>query len=456
MNKKSSSTTSPVHRGVWSLFHFNMGFKITLGFVLRYMITLILLSSLFISLLYLFTTRVTHQKLSHQLTQITTHYNSLSASNFPLMLQSGQTLMIQEQSDDPKVIPHTVTYHTALPDSLSVRPLFTILPLKGLQETHSTATHLFVLVEDITICQDVINHMILLGGLSITFLVIYLLLSGSHMTHRFLSPIQDMNQNIQQLITSGATAKLDVTHLNDELKELGTSFNALLSEINAGNHREKEFVSNASHELRTPVSVIKGYANMMDRWAKSDPDILQESINAIKAESITMERLLDGLLMISRGERGQIEYQPEVVDVSQLIHDIYKDCEFLSDHHTFTETIEDQVFVRSQPALIQQIIRIFIDNAIQYTPPSGSIHIELRNGETHATISVFDTGVGISKEQQQRIFDRFYRVDESRTRTKGSGLGLSIAKMLATLCGATITIKSELSQGSEFTLLIPH
>ena len=244
---------------------------------------------------------------------------------------------------------------------------------------------------------------------------------------------------------------------DEELKGLEDAINSLLQRMHESYRRQVRFVSDASHELRTPIAVIQGYANMLDRWGKEDETILEEGIQAIKSESETMKRLVEQLLFLARGDSGRQPIKKEAVNASELMKTVYEEFRMIDTEHEWGLDIPEELTVQADDAMLKQAIRILVENASKYTPVSGRIQLRVRRiDEENAAFEVTDQGIGIRKDDVEHVFERFYRADPARDRkTGGSGLGLSIADWIAKQHGGYLTVLSYEELGTRFTLVIP-
>lgn len=257
-------------------------------------------------------------------------------------------------------------------------------------------------------------------------------------------------------VSSLKTSRIQIPAGQEEMSALANAINAMLERIDRGYQAQARFVSDASHELRTPISVIQGYANMLDRWGKDDPEVRQEAINAIRAEAASMGTLVEQLLFLARGDNNTQVVRKQCVDLSDLADEVYRETQLLETGRVIQSAIQPGVLFWGDPGLIKQALRILVDNGVKYTPEGGSVTIRLRAEEGRIRLSVTDTGAGIAQEELPRVFERFYRSDQSRAReTGGTGLGLPIAKWIAARHNGWIEVVSKPEVGSRFTLLLP-
>ncbi len=273
------------------------------------------------------------------------------------------------------------------------------------------------------------------------------------MTSQFmLRPIRTITKRIDEFTGEDLSMRLDQVDSQDELMELTNRINRMLDNLQESFERQQNFVADASHELKTPIAVIGGYAQMLQRWGKDDPAVLEEGIDAIARESKNMERLVEQLLLLARLGKFSLNVSRfNLVEVSAEITERYKP---LNTTHTisFVET-EPMITVETDKNLYTECLRTLIDNAIKYTPPGGKISVRCRMVDGHAEVSVVDNGIGISQEDLPHIFERFFRCDKSRGREKGAGgLGLSIAKSIVDSMRGEIEVKSAPGKGSSFTI----
>ena len=239
-----------------------------------------------------------------------------------------------------------------------------------------------------------------------------------------------------------------------ELAGLETAVNKLMSRMRDSYRQQARFVSDASHELRTPIAVIKGYADLLDRWGKTDEKILDESIQAIRSESENMQHLVEQLLFLARGDSGRTTLNITDFDITEMMKEVCEESAMIDQTHTYLFEGEEPVPFRGDISLIKQAARILIENASKYTPEGGEIKLKSLVSDGHPAFSVQDSGIGISESDIPHIFDRFYRADDSRSKqTGGSGLGLAIAKWIVERHGGRFEIISRKDIGTRITVI---
>ncbi len=217
------------------------------------------------------------------------------------------------------------------------------------------------------------------------------------------------------------------------------------------------FVANASHELRTPVTAVKGFSETLLDGAKDDPELCEKFLKIIHKESLRLERLINDILQLSRLEHQENTAEKEYVQLSNLIIEEVELVEQQANQKNITITTEydKEISCYTNRQRLSQVILNILSNAINYTDNGGKVIISFRENEKHVEISIKDNGVGIPEEDLERIFERFYRVDKMRSRnTGGTGLGLSIVKNLLHTMGGSISVTSQIEVGSEFVIYL--
>ena len=238
---------------------------------------------------------------------------------------------------------------------------------------------------------------------------------------------------------------------------LELAVNNLIERMRDSYRQQTRFVSDASHELRTPIAVIKGYADMLDRWGKTDEKVLTESIEAIKTESEHMNYLVEQLLFLARGDNGKTKMDFADFDLSRMIREVYEEYVMIDSDHVYRCNAGDPVPAYGDISMLKQTARILLDNAKKYTPEGGEIRVstELDNGIPSFTVQ--DTGIGIDSESLPHIFDRFYRADSSRSRgTGGTGLGLAIARWIVGKHNGRFDVLTRENIGTRITVYLPR
>lgn len=280
--------------------------------------------------------------------------------------------------------------------------------------------------------------------------------AGSKASKKMLLPIKDMTKTTKAISINALETRLNVSVSHDELKDLAETINKMLDGIQNSYEQQNQFVSDASHELRTPISVIQGYANMLYRWGKDDKEVLEESITAIKGEAEDMQLLVEKLLFLARSDKNTQKIEKAGFYVNELVDEIIKETILIDTLHEIKTDSNEKVSIYADKKLLKQALRVFIDNSIKYTPKGGTIILNSYIKKKNLMIEIIDTGVGIPKEDLPFIFNRFYRCDKSRAKESGgTGLGLSIAKWIIGKHNGSIIVESRPEIGTKISIGLP-
>ncbi len=339
----------------------------------------------------------------------------------------------------------------------------------------SGKTYEFLLLPFLTLCKIPTVALAVVEGL---YLITNLFSVG--MIRRKMKPLHDVAVRTDELARttrSGANLKTmeqAISRLNPEvpdarvvtgdkeLQSLEIAINNLLDRMRENHIQQERFVSDASHELRTPIAVIQGYVNMLDRWGKDDEQVLRESIEALKNESEHMKELVEQLLFLARGDSGRNTLHFENCDLVEMVRDVMEESAMIDEKHEYRfigPADGTPVQVSCDPAMLKQSMRIFVQNAAKYS--SEGDRITLRAGlaskaggaADHPFYSVQDEGVGMEASEVVHVFERFYRSDSARNSAEGgTGLGLSIAKWIVDAHGGDIEILTRPEFGTRITV----
>ncbi len=286
-------------------------------------------------------------------------------------------------------------------------------------------------------------------GIFISYIVGYFISKES------FTPILNMTKSAAAIGPLNIHDRIEEPPVDDELKELSVTFNNLLDRLDDAYMKQAKFVSDASHELRTPLTVIKGYNDMLMRWGKDDPEILDEAITAIRQETQNMHILVENLLFSAKGENEKIKLEMTSFSIRELLDETAKDYILSTDDRGFLVDSEDFLVCQDR-RMIKQLLRILIDNSLKFTKTGDIITLRAKKDDAEYSLSVNDPGEGIGQEELEKIFERFYVADKARTKDKaGSGLGLSIAKWIVAMHGGEIQAASIPYQHTEIKAVFP-
>ena len=324
------------------------------------------------------------------------------------------------------------------------------------QNGHMYTLHFFKLITAerhfLTMLQEFLLLTNLLG-------LVIALFAGYFISRRILRPIRTLTKTAQQLEVTDLSRRIEIPPVKDELSELALTFNHMLDRIQSGFEQQRRFVSDASHELRTPVTVIRGYSDMLSRWGREDKAALDEGIAAIRSEAEDMQELIEKLLFLARADQKRQVLHKERLNLEELVQDVARKAQIVDKTHEVSLLQNDAAEVFADSVTIKQMLRIFLENSMKYTPAGGHIRISSVRQAAFMQIEIADDGIGIAPEHQQKVFARFYRVDSSRTKAQGgvggTGLGLSIASWIAERHDIAISLESVLGHGTKIVLKVP-
>ncbi len=298
------------------------------------------------------------------------------------------------------------------------------------------------------------NALFILGGLIIVFGGIFSASMASILTlpiERFTRFINNMPKDSLQHAPINS---------RDEIGQLALAFNNLVDRMAELEDKRRTFVSNASHELKTPLSIIKLLSDSLIQTENPDPEFIKEFLSDMNKEVERLTRIIEKLLDMTQMDSSQQNMQFTPADIRTLVQDVFDKLEPLAENKGISLTLsqpEDEVILPIEQDTLTEAVYNIADNSIKYTEQGGSVDISVSRDLGNVYIAVTDTGIGIPKEEVQKIFDRFYRVDKARAReTGGTGLGLSIALDAVKLHGGHIEVKSEEEAGSRFTIALPY
>ena len=286
--------------------------------------------------------------------------------------------------------------------------------------------------------------------------VVITIIVSKIMSRRILKPINNVIKTAKSISTDDLSKRIEIPKEEDELQNLTLIINEMLDRLETSFENQKKFVSDASHELRTPLAIIKGYAEIIRKRGTTDIDIFVESIDSIISETDNMRNLIQKLLFLAKGEITKINTKFVDIDANEMVHQIHSDTVVSTKTHKFHLEMGEDYKIKGDETLLQQAIRALIENAAKYSEPNTNIYIKSFIKDGFGRISIRDEGVGISDEDAKRIFDRFYRVDLSRTKaTGGTGLGLAIVKRIVEIHNGKIEVDSKMNEGTEISIVLP-
>ena len=294
-----------------------------------------------------------------------------------------------------------------------------------------------------------------LTAVGISVIIVFLVTFLTFLSLKFtLAPLRRIIKQVKEITSENLSMRLDEEGSENELKELAVEINKLLTDVEEAFGRQRKFVSDASHELKTPIAVIQGYSSLLTRWGKDDKAVLDESIESIAMEADNMKKIVERLLFLAK--IGKYIVNKQEIVCSSILNRIVDGYKITEIKHNLVVNIEDECRIISDYSLLTECVRAMVDNAIKYSPDETDVILACKKDGDKVYISVQDFGVGIKDEDKKRIFDRLYRCDNVRGRDGNScGLGLTICQSIVDVLDGKITVESEVGKGSTFTIILP-
>ncbi len=283
--------------------------------------------------------------------------------------------------------------------------------------------------------------------------------AGYWMSRRALAPVDQITRAAQEINVHNLSARLAVPRSRDELQRLAETLNAMLERIESSLKRISQFTADASHELRTPVALMRTRAELALRRPRTEAEY-HETIAQLLQELVRTSDLIEKLMLLARSDSDSELLHFATVDLGDSLRDVLLQTTALAEQKQLTvraELTQEHVLVEGDPQFLRQLFVILIDNAVKYTPAPGTVTVTLAATDKSAIVSVSDTGIGIEPADLANIFDRFYRADKARSRESGgAGLGLAIGRWIAESHGGSITAESTPGNGSTFRVTLPR
>lgn len=304
--------------------------------------------------------------------------------------------------------------------------------------------------------KDIFHHIFIFMLIWLVVVYIFEVMISNH----FIKPIKKLSETIEDIKDNPMTTKrVPVPKTNDEIGSLTQLFNGVLDQMQRYIEQQDQFVSDVSHELRTPVTIIEGHLNLLQRWGKDDPDVLEESLQVSVQEVERMKELIQEMLELSRLEQTNIKRLKGKANAKEVISQVINNFQMIHPDFIFIfdDELQEDLEIDVYRNHLEQLLIILVDNAVKYSNEEMKVvRILVSKDSNNLVIGVKDYGVGISQKDITKIFDRFYRVDKARSRQKGgNGLGLTIAQKLIDIYNGELEVESSLGVGTTFKVKFP-
>ncbi len=304
--------------------------------------------------------------------------------------------------------------------------------------------------------EEMLHRLVIVLFIASPLAVAISMLGGWFLAGRALRPVDMMTLTAQRIAAGDLTQRIHTTS-TDEIGRLASTFNDMISRLQASIRQIRQFSADASHELRTPLTIIKGEAELAIRKTRT-PEVYRDVLTSNLEEIDRMSRIVDELLFLSRADLGEIKIERETVQLDVLVQDIHQQASILGQGRQINTCLveNEPIQIQGDEWRLRELLLNIVDNAIKYSPPHGTVELRLIRNESMVQFSVTDHGIGMTPDEQSHIFDRFYRTNNARAYAQqGTGLGLPICKWIVEAHHGHIQVDSLVDQGSCFTIILP-
>lgn len=317
-------------------------------------------------------------------------------------------------------------------------------------------------IGNISVAQDITRDqtmfVVMIQSVSTTSILVIIIMAGAiaFYIQRSLKPLRQLSQMTEVISAEDlGKAQLYLDKAPTEVYQLAETCNMMLARLSDSWEKERQFVSNVSHELRTPLAIVHGYLQSILRRQQNLTEVQKEALETAASEAESTINLLQDLLELARADHGHLHFNIENCILNDVVSEVVEMADKYSDRDIKIEAPLYLIEVEADYNRLKQVLLNLIDNAVKYSEAGTPITLKLSRKEDEGCVQVCDVGYGIPLQDQSRIFERFYRVDEARNRAGGTGLGLSIVKTLVEGMGGKVSVRSKLSEGSVFTVCLP-
>jgi heavy metal sensor kinase len=305
--------------------------------------------------------------------------------------------------------------------------------------------------------ETMLNHLFLQLALGLPLAVVIIAGGGYLLVRRALTPVEQITRAAERITQYNLSERLPVSSTGDELERLSISLNRMITRLDDAFQNSKRFVADASHELRTPLTILRGELENLHEDAHLNPEV-RDQFGSMLEEVERLSKIVEQLFALSRLDAGEAQTEWTRFDLAELAKTTAEQMNLLAEDKDIAISCnaDRQVPVAGDRARLKQVVVNLLDNAIKYTPAKGAIQLNVTTVNGHAVLEVVDNGMGIPPGAQPHVFERFYRVDQTRSGDSGSaGLGLSIVKSICAAHGAEVEVQSAIGKGSRFRVKLP-
>lgn len=290
-------------------------------------------------------------------------------------------------------------------------------------------------------------------------LILGLVLSGigaMYVSKNFINRLRKLITTMNEIKEKGINTRAEISDLNDEVDKVNIVFNSMMDELEESFEEQSRFVSDASHELKTPLTALQGHLSMLKRWGKNDKERLEKSIDICLNEVERLKKIVNDMLLLSKAEKDTIDLSKlDEINPKIVVEEVIEQYRILNPDIRYITSIENNITMKIDPNDLKQLLIIFIDNSIKYNNKDNvEIQITLKHINNKVKLEVKDNGIGIPKNELSHVMKRFYKVDKSRANNNSFGIGLSIANRIINNYNGKIYIDSEVDQYTVISILV--
>ena len=288
-------------------------------------------------------------------------------------------------------------------------------------------------------------------------LILGLILSGigaMYVSKNFINRLRRLTTTMNEIKEKGINKRAEISELNDEVDKVNIVFNSMMDELEEAFHEQSRFVSDVSHELKTPLTALHGHLSMLKRWGKNDKNRLEKSLDICLKEVERLKKLVNDMLLLSKAEKSEVDLNKlEEINPEIVVNDVIEQYRILKPNVKYTVNVDKYINIKMYENDLKQLLIIFIDNSIKYNNKNNiEIEITLKKECDKFKLEVKDNGIGIAENEIKNVMKRFYKVDKSRVNNNSFGIGLSIANRIVNNYNAKICIDSEVDKYTKITL----
>ena len=316
--------------------------------------------------------------------------------------------------------------------------------------------YLIQIIRENDLFDDFIEGYLPTLGLTLILGLILSAIGAMYVSKNFINRLRKFITTMNEIKEKGFNARAEVSGFNDEIDKMKIVFNSMMDDLEDAFEDQSRFVSDASHELKTPLTALQGHLNLIKRWGKNDKERLEKSIDICLNEVERLKKIVNDMLLLSKTEKEEVDLSKiDEINPKMVIEEVIEHYNVLNPDVKYITSIEDNIKMKIDPNDLKQLLIIFIDNSIKYNNKENiEIEIKLRHLDNKVNLEIKDNGMGMPKDELNNVMKRFYKVDKSRVKNNSFGIGLSIASRIVNNYNGKISIDSELNKYTTISIYI--